>query len=905
MRGLCSCCTTQKAELNTVVNATDRNSKNDRKSNENLGDFSDEPNKWESFARCKRSESRDEEEFTKHRDITLRVVNRLQNGTSPKKSVSTFSFPPDQIRTKSIAGDGLMLHFPITFEEAELLRSRFCQNGAARAVNYNIALELLEQLKQSISEQVQCAVADVPAPGPGNKLIVVGDTHGQLQDVLFLFHTLGPPTCTNVYLFNGDICDRGQNACEIFFLLAAYHLADPTSVYINRGNHESPQMNGMEADRGGGFYDEVLNKYDSEMYNAFVDVMMVLPLCAVVGQKVFVVHGGLTSQSLTLDFIRSIDYTSNTMPDLGSSDRQDIVWNDLLWSDPQDSFGVKTSPRGCGCMFGPDVTKKFFELNPPIQLIIRSHELPDGGGGHMMHHGRKCVTVFSASNYCGDSGNDGSVLVFTGGLFPSFEFNDYYSPTLSGIAKSIAIGDSNWKTVGSLLKEQQDNAIRRGRALKELHKLMVVIAERKPEIWSHFCKIHPGVSMVDYKTWTEILSAVLGMEWDLETAWKSWKLGRHAGQHVNFVDFLRRFQVVLAKEALMASKFRTAATVYEAFMSSHTSLEDTLGAFDPDGDGNVGMEEMRGALQQFDLGLSADEVDRLLHAIFKNAPTVDGVLKLRVKDLLWRFTIVYKRADNAVSDSAQTEDQRLAHEMMRKIGHIIAITPIDALTEAVVNNIDGVDFLPMDRNGSIRSCTDNDAMIPRKVKCIFEIIDVDHNGYIELDELVHGLEVLPGIPEIRLSDGESLTPERIRRLAKMVCHCGSISVLGLMQAWCCEDTVGHNAVGNQLVDSLAEHTLILLFRYRHFILAGCRYFDEHAAGIVTKDDFCRVLGAVNKEIETIGPSFIEHKLHDLCDSLAITKHGEEVVTYEDFFAAFIVRDVENPTVAVRVRSGKR
>ena len=95
----------------------------------------------------------------------------------------------------------------------------------------------------------------------GSRLIIIGDTHGQLQDVLWIFkesrthfdwvtpHTIhlspcssslyryGPPSRTNAHLFNGDVADRGAYV-QIFALLFAYMALDPGSVYLNRGNHE-------------------------------------------------------------------------------------------------------------------------------------------------------------------------------------------------------------------------------------------------------------------------------------------------------------------------------------------------------------------------------------------------------------------------------------------------------------------------------------------------------------------------------------------------------------------------------------------------------------------------------------------------------------------------------------------
>ena len=59
--------------------------------------------------------------------------------------------------------------------------------------------------------------------------------------------------------------------------------------------------------------------------------------------------------------------------------------------------GGRKAKRGVSCMFGPDVTQRFLDDNG-LKLLVRSHEVkPDGY--ELMHEGR-CITVFSAPNYC-------------------------------------------------------------------------------------------------------------------------------------------------------------------------------------------------------------------------------------------------------------------------------------------------------------------------------------------------------------------------------------------------------------------------------------------------------------------------------------------------------------------------
>ena len=86
---------------------------------------------------------------------------------------------------------------------------------------------------------------------------------------------------------------------------------------------------------------------------------------------------------------------------------------DLLWSDPGTKDGLRRSRRGLGILFGPDITKRFLKANE-LELVVRSHEVKDRGFD--VEHDGKCVTIFSAPNYCDSVGNKGAVLVFHHGV---------------------------------------------------------------------------------------------------------------------------------------------------------------------------------------------------------------------------------------------------------------------------------------------------------------------------------------------------------------------------------------------------------------------------------------------------------------------------------------------------------
>lgn len=113
---------------------------------------------------------------------------------------------------------------------------------------------------------------------------------------------------------------------------------------------------------------------------------------------------------------------------------------ELLWSDPQAAMGRGPSKRGVALQFGPDVTEEFLNTNG-LDLLIRSHEVKEEG--YSIEHNGKCVTIFSAPNYCDSIGNRGAYIridptlhleykTFTAVPHPNVPAMQYASPMLRG-----------------------------------------------------------------------------------------------------------------------------------------------------------------------------------------------------------------------------------------------------------------------------------------------------------------------------------------------------------------------------------------------------------------------------------------------------------------------------------------
>ncbi|KAJ3104101.1 Serine/threonine-protein phosphatase 5 [Phlyctochytrium planicorne] len=237
-------------------------------------------------------------------------------------------------------------------------------------------------------------IVDISVP-EGSKLTVCGDIHGQYYDLLNIFKMNGRPSPTNMYLFNGDFVDRGSFSVECILTLLTYKVLYPNALFMSRGNHETDDMNKVY-----GFEGEVKAKYSDLTFKLFSEIFNAVPLGNLIGGKVLVVHGGLFStDGVTMDEIRAIDRFRQP----GSEG----LMCELLWSDPQDLPGRSRSKRGVGIQFGPDVTEEFCKTNG-LDCIIRSHEVKSEG--YEVAHNGRCITIFSAPNYCDSVGNKGAYI---------------------------------------------------------------------------------------------------------------------------------------------------------------------------------------------------------------------------------------------------------------------------------------------------------------------------------------------------------------------------------------------------------------------------------------------------------------------------------------------------------------
>ena len=239
----------------------------------------------------------------------------------------------------------------------------------------------------------------------GPCLNICGDIHGQFYDLLQLFELGGYPPEKN-YLFLGDYVDRGKQSIETICLLLAYKIKYPENFFLLRGNHECSSVNRIY-----GFFDECKRRYSIKLWKNFIDCFNCLPIAAVIEDTIFCCHGGLSPDLIFVNQIKNIIRPTD-VPEYG-------MLCDILWSDPdnnaEDYFGY--NERGISVTFSKKLLQRFLSDNN-LELLCRAHQVVEEG--YEFFGNNKCVTVFSAPNYCGMFDNSGAMMVVDENLKCSF-----------------------------------------------------------------------------------------------------------------------------------------------------------------------------------------------------------------------------------------------------------------------------------------------------------------------------------------------------------------------------------------------------------------------------------------------------------------------------------------------------
>ncbi len=210
-------------------------------------------------------------------------------------------------------------------------------------------------------------LVELPKKG---KLIVVGDTHGDLETTkIIVKNFLNKKNCYICFL--GDYVDRGPKSKEnIDFLLSLKEKHE--NLILLAGNHEMyPVVECSPAD-----FWENLNENE---FNFYKEKFLSLPICAY-GNGFITLHGALPE--------------IEKLEDMEKIEIGDKEWFKIMWGDFKDKEGEYLGDFLGRPKFGKDYFLKVMD-KIGVNVLIRSH---DPYAPERMFNNR-CLTIFTSIAY--------------------------------------------------------------------------------------------------------------------------------------------------------------------------------------------------------------------------------------------------------------------------------------------------------------------------------------------------------------------------------------------------------------------------------------------------------------------------------------------------------------------------
>jgi len=841
-----------------------------------------------------RAEEREEELFQERTLLRQQVESYLAKKhpeVVKKQKAEKSKGHSSNRRAKDDDQPTISISYPYTESQVRMVMHEFCQEKRPRIERDDLDT-LLDKFLAAYSARRPNALGRMTVP-EGGKLVVVGDTHGQLNDVLWIFVSQGVPTEKTYFLFNGDIADRGGNAIEIFIIVFMFFFLHPDAMLIHRGNHEDVFMNQMPKDGGGGFYDECMAKYDHGVYDKFHEIFKRLPLGSVINNEVFVVHGGIPRlNNFSLEYIDTLPWSDYTAPTTEASDMKSLVFLDMLWSDPVETMGKFPSRRGAGIQFGLDVSASFLRANK-LKMIIRSHQCPADNHGYFVHHQGLCLTVFSASNYCGEVGNWGATVAFNQASWPQYTIAEYWAPDFADIKKELEknepIGDDAAKAIEDMSREQcQSGATCGDLGLSQatLQKMVIHLVQQKPELWTRFTAADPNsTTKVTLKEGCRILEECCGQTLPWKDSLDYWQAieGLHAGEKadelnerlsLDYDEFLSRFRVELA-ENFQSWKFSAVNDAFSNLISKHASLKDLVAAVDKDGDGKVSKAEFKQILTESGVTLSNSQMETLMrHIGFSHGRDGD---KIDTNEFLNRFALTHNM-DESIAGHKVEKDQWAAIAL-EIIGHHVLKIPGEKKQDK--------------KSWKFFSSNDGQDKPAGHLLAIFKQFDTSGDGSLSIAEFIGGMKQIPDLDQVKV-EGKSLTEADFTRIANHVDASGdgTVDYLEFVAAFNLQDKQDHAVTG-----ALCEDITTTLFRNRNALLAACHFFDVTKKQHITPDEFGESLEAVSQVLKKPEQPFTPAQIGRLVSAVSeATGHGDDMsVKYQDFVNSFELLDTKLST----------
>mmetsp|Transcript_21966 Transcript_21966/g.35323 ORF Transcript_21966/g.35323 Transcript_21966/m.35323 type:complete len:1069 (+) Transcript_21966:254-3460(+) len=815
---------------------------------------------------------------------------------------------PEMLHAINVGDDytGPHLRFPLKLDNVIEMLEAFKTN---KLLHFKYFMLLLLHGKKLFEQE--CTLQDISITNQV-KLTLVGDTHGQLQDLYTIFTINGLPSEKNWYLFNGDFVDRGSKGCEIIASMLAFKILYPQSVFLNRGNHEARAQNAWM-----GFEEELLTKYGHEsitvsmkpsskvagassakksrrgsvdrttgmklsmnvfgprdrlaslkLYMLCQAMFDSLPLCALIQSRVFVCHGGLfRNEGVTLNHIRNINRKRE--PPLEGTSFEDRVYEDILWSDPRPTAtyprplkNKRASDRGAGCEFGPLVTNKFCATNQ-IALVVRSHEcIPEGF--EVLHNGR-LITIFSASRYCGTQTNKGAFITFGSDLQP--EIQQFYA---HAVEKGSFVSDSERESVLE----------------KDAVKMIIEnICDKRLDLYWYYTQNdtkHTGkVTRVE---WAHALQNVLGLDLPF-LHYQSHLAEVEDDGLVNYTKFLSRFQIQMRHEDSGWQDAIVRRICEKLFSLVGADLERAYEKFDTNKDGQINYEEFVATLKQLDVGLTEQQMFELMRSV-----DVDDNAHINFLEFAERFEVTFTSVqlarmeeDGASSGAAQREKKKLDRrsgrtESMRELEEKTRLEMPDAPISPRSANKMKLDWSTMD-SWTMSNLKLIGKAIYTKVDTLrdaFKQFDMKGKGYIDIEDFAVALDKFCGLPNVNAADANKLF-----RVVDTN-DSGRVNYLEFIDAFRADD---RNPRSQSWKQGVVQQVSNVLYQNRIHLEAAFRMFDVDGSGTITAQEFQDGMKEINNMMDN---SLTNQQIEEL--RRALDRNGDGTIDYKEFFHGLSISD---------------
>jgi protein phosphatase len=222
---------------------------------------------------------------------------------------------------------------------------------------------------------------------------IIGDLHGDIRALCKILDCIEYETfLSNPYnkvIFLGDYGDRGSDSIGVLYAVCYLKQQYPNSVILMRGNHEAPTEFPFAS------HDlplKIVERFGQDsgdiICKKILKLFQLLPLATIIQDNLFLVHGGLPTETRKGDYKRSIAAAADNC-------KNSRVLEELLWNDPRlhikNGESWEKSRRKFGRHFGLEISSKWLLISG-TRVIVRSHEPCQA---FRIDHEGMVLTVFS------------------------------------------------------------------------------------------------------------------------------------------------------------------------------------------------------------------------------------------------------------------------------------------------------------------------------------------------------------------------------------------------------------------------------------------------------------------------------------------------------------------------------